>query len=252
MSDGGQRSVSFEELGTLRAKTEALSQFLDQQLRAHVETLRTLMAPQRVLGRYVGSKDVVAGADRAFEHLQEQFRSIAPSFGLAADLADDELSDLENIPDLYVWEYAHQAKTEHDGKVLTLTSPVRWVLTYRSGYSLPQFRQAVAGKGERMTRDLRRFVQYALVMQMVIKGQPKLTRLLKDLRYDVTFDHLPGLDALPLTTLHACLSSFRPSDDVLVTATKFSGVPAFIELIDLESIRNLEDPLKSKFESLVR
>ena len=252
MSDDGQKSVSFEELATLRAKTEALSQFLDQQLKGHVETLRTLMAPQRVLGRYVGSKDVVAGADRAFEQLQEQFRSTASGFGLAGDLGEDELSDLDNIPDLYVWEYTHHAKTDHDGRVLTLTSPVRWVLTYRSGYSLSQFRLAVAGKGEKTTRDLRRFVQYALVMQMVVKGHPKLTRLLKDLRYDVTFDQLPGPGALPLTTVHACLSSFRPADDLLVTATKFSGVPAFIELIDLDSIRALQDPLKSKFESLVR
>jgi hypothetical protein len=252
MSDPGQKSVSFEELATLRAKTEALSQFLDQQLKMHVETLRLLMAPQRVLGRYVGGKDIVAGADHAFTQLKEQFREVAPSFGLAVDLNEDELSDLENIPDLYVWEYTHQAKTEKDGKALTLTSPVRWVLTYRSGYSLPQFRQAVSGKGERMTRDLRRFVLYALVMQMVIKGHPKLTRLLKDLRYEVVFDQLPGLGALPLTTLHACLSSFRPADELLVMATRFSGVPAFIELIDLESIRTLEDPLKSKFESLVR
>ena len=252
MFQPGQKSVSFEELAALRAKTEALSQFLDHQLKMHVETLRPLMAPQRVLGRYVGGKDVVAGADRAFAQLREQFHDVAPSFGLAADLADDELSDLENIPDLYVWEYTHQAKTEHDGKALTLTSPVRWVLTYRSGYSLPQFRQAVAGKGERTTRDLRRFVHYALVMQIVIKGHPKLTQLLKDLRYDVAFDQLPGLGALPLTTVHACLSSFRPADDLLVMATRFSGVPAFIELINLESIRTLEDPLKSKFESFVR
>ena len=252
MSQPGQKSVSFDELATLRAKTEALSQFLDQQLKMHVETLRPLMAPQRVLGRYVGGKDIVAGADHAFTQLKEQFREVAPSFGLAADLNEDELSDLENTPDLYVWEYTHQAKTEHDGKALTLTSPVRWVLTYRSGYSLPQFRQAVAGKGERTTRDLRRFVHYALVMQMVIKGHPKLTRLLKDLRYEVAFDQLPGLGALPLTTVHACLSSFRPADDLLVMATRFSGVPAFIELIDIESIRTLDDPLKSKFESLVK
>jgi hypothetical protein len=35
-------------------------------------------------------------------------------------------------------------------------------------------------------------------------------------------------------------------------AMRFSGVPAFIELIDLDSIHRLEDPLKSKFEALVR
>ena len=70
MSQPGQKSVSFDELATLRAKTEALSQFLDQQLKMHVETLRPLMAPQRVLGRYVGGKDIVAGSDHAFTQLK--------------------------------------------------------------------------------------------------------------------------------------------------------------------------------------
>lgn len=40
--------------------------------------------------------------------------------------------------------------------------------------------------------------------------------------------------------------------DVLrsLMAPRFSGVPAFIELIDLDSSRTFDDPLKSKFESL--
>jgi hypothetical protein len=63
---------------------------------------------------------------------------------------------------------------------------------------------------------------------------------------------LPGLDTLAFATIQACVTSQRPSDELLLMAMRFSGVPAFIELIDLDSFRTLEDPLKSKFEALIR
>jgi hypothetical protein len=46
------------------------------------------------------------------------------------------------------------------------------------------------------------------------------------------------------------VTSQRPSDELLLMATRFSGVPAFIELIDLGDNQTFDDPLRSKFESL--
>jgi hypothetical protein len=45
--------------------------------------------------------------------------------------------------------------------------------------------------------------------------------------------------------------SFRPSDEVILAATRFSGVPAFIELIDVEAARMLPDPLKARIEEIL-
>jgi len=54
-----------------------------------------------------------------------------------------------------------------------------------------------------------------------------------------------------LVTLTSCLSSFRPSDDLILAATAFSGVPAFIELVNLDEIKNPKDTLKERVEAAV-
>jgi hypothetical protein len=49
----------------------------------------------------------------------------------------------------------------------------------------------------------------------------------------------------------SCLPSFRPADDLILTAIRFSGVPAFIELIDVEALNTLQDPLKLSLEKIL-
>jgi hypothetical protein len=69
VQSSAEKVVNFEQLADLRDKTEAISQFLQKQLRAHLETLRVLLAPRRLLGKYAGVKEDVGGADRAFAQL---------------------------------------------------------------------------------------------------------------------------------------------------------------------------------------
>ena len=65
-----ETGLTFEQLADLREKTEVISQFLHKQLKAYLETLRPLLAPRRLLGKYTGVKEDVVGADRAFAQLQ--------------------------------------------------------------------------------------------------------------------------------------------------------------------------------------
>jgi hypothetical protein len=37
-----------------------------------------------------------------------------------------------------------------------------------------------------------------------------------------------------------------------MAATRFSGIPAFIELVDTEATANLPDPLKARLQEVVR
>jgi len=55
-----------------------------------------------------------------------------------------------------------------------------------------------------------------------------------------------------VVTITACLSSFRPADDLILAATAFSGVPAFIELINLEDVQTRTDTLKQRLDELTR
>jgi hypothetical protein len=247
------KALTFEQLVEFREKTEAISQFLHKRLTVHLETLRLLLAPRRLLGKYVGVKEDVVGADKAFAQLQELYRGVCGKpFGLSAELDDGPLKLLENRLELYPWEYLHQAKSERETKVVTITSPVRWVLTYSAGYTLSQILQAVSGKEQRQADALRQFVVNALVMHLVLAKYPGIVQLLTDLRYQVGVDKLSSLGELPLITLSACLPSFRPSDELILTAIRFSGVPAFIELIDVDMLSTLHDPLKQHLEKLCR
>jgi hypothetical protein len=63
---------------------------------------------------------------------------------------------------------------------------------------------------------------------------------------------VPELHNLPTPTLSFSLPSFRPSDDLILEATAFSGIPAFIELIDVAAVGDIADPLKARVDELVR
>jgi hypothetical protein len=248
-----ERTLTFEQLADLRDKTEAISQFLQKQLRVHLETLRPLLAPRRLLGKYAGVKEDVVGADRAFAQLQEQYKGVCSKpFALPPELDDGPLANIDNRIDLYPWEYTHQAKSERETKPVTITSPVSWVLTYNSEYTLSQLVQTIAGKEQRRSDSIRQFVVNALVMHAVLTKFPGITQLLADLRYEVHTQKSPSLGELPLVTIRSCLPSFRPADSLILAATRLSGVPAFIELIDLDAVHSLPDPLKLRIEEMLR
>ena len=60
------KPLTFQELTELRRKTEAVSKFLQEQLAAHLETLRPVLSPERVFSKFLGTKGDQTLADRAF------------------------------------------------------------------------------------------------------------------------------------------------------------------------------------------
>jgi hypothetical protein len=254
--DDAPRPLTFQELPELRRKTEAISKFLQDQLSSHLETLRPILSPERLFGKYVGAAGVkgdAPAADRALAQLQQSYRPFSgPPFNLPSEFDPYWLTLVGSRVSLHPWEYAHPARTERESKTITMSSPVRWVVSFSSTYTLSHVRQAVAGKGERRPEHIRQFVVNALVMQLMMANTPGLLPLLADLRYQLSTDSLPDLPKLPLTTITSGLPSFRPPDDLILTATNFSGVPAFIELIDVDALYALPDPLKARIEELLR
>ena len=248
------KTLTIEQLADLRGKTEAVSDFLVKQLRTRLETLRPLLAPRRLLGDYVRSavKEEVVGADKALAQLREKFKEVCGQpFAVQPELDERALELVENRVELYAWEYTHGAKTNGDAKPVTIASPVRWVLTYGSGYTLTQLRESLASKENRRTDYVRQFVVNALVMHLLLEKFPGLGQLLRDLRYEIRTETAPGLGKLPLITVSACLASFRPSDDLVLAATRLSGVPAFVELIETDAVQKLEDPLRARLAQIL-
>jgi hypothetical protein len=245
--------LTFERLAELRRKTEAISKFLQDQLLTHLETLRPILAPDRVLGKYAGTRGDSPLAERALAQLQQSYKPFAARpFDLPSELDPHWLTLVGTKVTLYPWEYLHELKTDRENRTVSMSSPVRWVLSYSSGYTLSQLRQGLAGKGERRPEHVRQFVVNALVTQLVITHTPGLAPLLTDLRYELRTEYASDLPKLPLTTITSGLPSFRPADDLILSATSFSGVPAFIEVIEIDALAELHDPLQMRIEELLR
>ena len=241
--------LTLEELSERRQKTEAVSQFFLKQLRGYIDALRPLLSPARLLGRYIAPKEDIVGAEKALAQLKRTYDEVCGKpFALARGLEDGPVSAIENKIDLYPWEYAHEAVGAKEKKTLTVTSPVRWIMSYASAYTLSQLRSLLTGKGDREQATIRQFIVNALAMKMLVEKSPGIAQLLGDLRYTVAVEKSPVLGELPVVTISAAVPSFRPADELILGAVRLSGVPAFIELIDLEAVARLEDPLKRRIE----
>jgi len=246
------RTLSTDEVAALRAKTEAVAKLLRERLAGQLEALRPLFAPRRLLGRHVrgGARDEVPGAERAFARLKESYAATCGRpFALPKELDDEPLS-VEPLLDIHPFEYAHTLSG--DGRAITVTNPVRWVIAYRSGYTLAQLESALANRATLRTNDARQFLLSALALEQLLAAFPEIGELLRELRYEVSIERRPPLGELPLVTLTSALPAFRPSDDVIAAAVRFSGVPAFIEVVDLDALASLADPLRERIAAAVR
>jgi hypothetical protein len=124
-------------------------------------------------------------------------------------------------------------------------------MNYKSGLSFGKLRAAVSGEEQARPELLRQFIVNALVLQAVLRFTPGFAPLFADLRYELKTETPPEFRGLPLVTVTSCLESFRPADDLISAATAFSGVPAFVELLDIEASKSPRDLLKERIEQLV-
>jgi len=249
MSDALNKPLTLQELPELRRKTEAVSRFLKQQIGGHLETLRPLLAPERLFGKYAGGKSEVTAAERALEELKRNYKGFTRKPYDLSDSFDMSWPGLVGSSlELHPWEYTYEIQ----GKPITMNSPLRWVINYRTNYNLIQVKNALAGKETARPEYLRLFVVNALVLQLLLAQSQGLVQLFADLRYELKTESPADLFGLPVVTITSSLPSFRPSDDMITAATAFSGVPAFIELIDLDAAKAPRDVLKERLDELLK
>jgi hypothetical protein len=249
MSDPAGPALTLQQLPDLRRKTDTVAKFLKEQISVHLETLRPLFAPDRVFGKYAGGKVDVQGAERGLNELQQKYRPFSTKpFDLPTTFDTNWLGLVGTGLEAQSWEYIAQIQ----GQNITVTSPVKWVLSYRSAPS-PSHVPALVSGGESSRRDdLRQSVINSLVLQLVIQRNPGINQLFRDLRFELAHEPLPGMAGFSVVTITSCLSSFRPADDLVAAATAFSGIPSFIELIDTASIQQPRDLLREKLEELTK
>ncbi len=244
---------SISRLLFLRKITRSVSDYLISQLKEQLVTLSPLLRPRRLLGDYIesGIPEQVVDADKNFAALNEIYARAA---GKPFDLPRPLRSPLRPIGlaiEIYPWEYNREIQAGSAAKTVTLSSPVKYVISYTSGLSLSRLRQGAAGKEDQKQEDIREFVIRACLIHLMLGKYEGIANLFRSLRWEVRTETSPELGLLPLTTLTAPIQSMLPPDKLILESTEMSGMSLFEEVVDLDAFSTVRDPLIQKVEAIV-
>ena len=242
-----------QDLLVLRKLTRAVADHLRGRIREYLVTLAPLLRPTRVLGEYVqgSTRGAVKGAEKAFKDLQGLYESIATKkpFEISRELRAP-IDILSSAPEIAPVEYTHVATNGQDRKNITVTSPLKWTLTY-SGFSPARLRDLLIDR-KRSAEELPQFLLHYLVMQIVVSRQSGLIDLLSALHFPVGTETSPEFAQLPITTISTHVSTFLPPDGMIMESTEISGVNVFEEVIKLKDVQAIGNPLKEHLLDLVK
>ena len=241
-------SLTHDQLPRLHTLTAEVQKICRGQLRTYLDALAPLFRPRRVLGdRMEGAgKESIVAAEQNYGELRETyFKACGRPFDMRKELPLT-LESVGTQIGICEWEYVYDVRTERESRTITVVSPLTWVLTYPSTYSLSMLRQVIAGKQERDPEGVRSFVLRSCLMSLQFAKLPELKSLFEGLRYQVEVRRSPQLGELPLVTVSAPIRTVRPADDLLLTATGLSGRTGFEEVIDDYQAAHIEDPLQAQ------
>lgn len=244
---------SVQSLLVLRKLTRAITDAVRVQMTEYLKTLTPLLRPKAVLGDYVqgGLKEPSRKADKAFGNLQALYETVAVArpYNLPREL-NPPLSfgstDLEITP----LDYYHVAKSGADTRRIKVRCPLTWVLTY-SGFPPNRLQELVDTKA-RSIEELQRFVLNYLALHIATVSEPGLMRVFEALHFPLTTSKSPEFGDLPITRIGIGISTSRPSDAVMIESAELTGMDAFEEVVKVEDIARVSDPLKERLLQIAR
>lgn len=248
--DGGD---SIQSLLVLRKLTRAIADVVRAQMTEYLATLAPLLQPKMVLGDYIqgGSKESTRKADKAFKELQALYEVVAGTkpFNLPRELAPP-LHVADGGLEITPVDYAHIAQSGSETRTIMVRRPLTWVLTY-SGFApsrLPDLLKVKLRPGD----ELQQFVMSHLLMHVVTTNSPGLMHMFDALHFPITSTTSPEFGPLPLTRICVGISTSRPSDAVLIESAALTGMDAFEEVVNVEDLASLRDPLKDRLVEIAR
>jgi hypothetical protein len=237
----------------LRKLTRSISTALRAQLVEHVTTLTPILRPEIAFGKHIqgGQKDWVVKSDQALKDLRALYERIALSGPFNLRLDPTPPFDLGGLSlELTPVEYEHLAKAGSATRLITVRRPLAWTLSY-DGFNPPALRQLLESP-MRPPSELQRFVLAYLALHIVTKMQPGVVNLLDSLRFPLTTSTDPEFGQLPLTRLGVAIATERPPDAVLIESAEVTGVDAFEEVVRLEDVKSLQDPMRQRLLEMAR
>jgi hypothetical protein len=242
------KEIQLDQLTGMRDASQKISQSLHQLLSAHMKTLTPLFAPRKVLGEFMESafKDKVPGADKQFAKLEGRYKALCQTpFDIPSKLSTP-VPNIKNQLALYPWAYPYTI----GDLVLSVRSPVRWVLGYAASYDLAKLLADHMAKEKPRYEDIKTLLLTTLTMSALMETNIGLKELINGLSFSVSIEHSPIAGDLPFIVISAPLSAFRPQDDMMKIVAQLSGTPVFEELVDVDEIATLEHPFKSRLQGI--
>lgn len=246
-------TISIQKLLLLRKVTRALSEQLRGMLKEHIGALTPLIRPKPLLGDFVSgsTKESPNYADKSFQEVLAVYQGIAAAkpFTIPKELKPPLEVSITPI-ELHAHEYTHTAKAGAETKVVSVSSPMKWVLSY-PGYSPASLRVLLAQRNPPAEALQKYAVHYAL-LHWVITKQPLFARTLEALRFPLSSGTVPEFGSLPVTFISAPIATMLPPDDVIVESTEISGSSAFEEVLDASTLDSMRDPLRDQIVATVQ
>jgi hypothetical protein len=248
-----RKSLDNKEFLQLRQSTDKIAAALARRLKDHLATLRPLFIPRKLLGTYIksSSTEEISGSDKAFAKLQEKYGLICEDpFKLPKKL-QTPLPAISHFLESTPYQY-NLALGGDSTKEVKITAPTRFILSFQSECPLNRLRAMLSSAEGRQPDDMRQALVSHLALVLFLEQFPQLVNLLKDLRYTIEIEKFADLGGLPAVILTAPLSTFLPPDDFITEITQLSGIPAFQEIISIDAVQNMPDPLRDALQEYSR
>jgi hypothetical protein len=244
---------STQSLLVLRKLTRAIGEIVRAQMTEHLATLAPLLRPKMALGDYVedGTKEATRRSEKAYKELLALYETVAATkpFNLPRELPTP-LRLAGTGLEISAVDSARVIQSGAASRTIMVRSPLTWTLTY-SGYApqrLPELLKTRLQSGDELTH----FVISYLLMHIVITNSPGLMNVFEALHFPITTTTLPEFGPIPITRIGLPVSTTCPSDDMILQVAELTGIDAFEEVIAVQDLSALRDPLRARLLDLVR
>jgi hypothetical protein len=244
---------STQSLLVLRKLTRAIGDSVRAQMTEYLATLAPLLRPKMVLGDYVedGSKESTRRSDKAYKELQALYEKVAATkpYNLPRELTPPLRLSGSGL-EITAVDTPHIIQSGSESRTIMVRSPLTWTLTY-GGYAptkLPELLKTKLRAGEELTQ----LVLSYLMMHVVVTNSPGLMQTFEALHFPITTTTLPEFGPLPITRIGVAIATIRPSDAVILESAELTGMDAFEEIVNVDDLAKLRDPLKEKLLDIAR
>jgi hypothetical protein len=242
-----------QSLLILRKLTRAIADSVRAQMTEYLATLAPLLRPKMVLGDYIedGSKESTRRSDKALKDLQTLYEKVASTkpFTLPRELTLPLRLSGTGL-EITAVDTPHAIQSGSEARTIMVRSPLTWTLTY-AGHAPTRLPELLKTK-LRAADELNQLVLSYLLMHVVVTNSPGLMQVFEALHFPITTTTLPEFGPLPITRIGVSISTTRPADSVILEVAELTGMDAFEEVVNVDDLAQLRDPLKERLMEIAR